>query len=72
MARSLENKDRIERGDQPIQHSHPPRRKAGLLSDSIRGVWHKKAVKELKVVGAYKQNFENKPSQLLNKSINEK
>ena len=31
-----------------------------------------KAVKELKVVGAYNQNFENKPSQLLNKSINEK
>ena len=31
-----------------------------------------KAVKELKVVGAYKQNFENKPNQLLNKSINEK
>jgi prephenate dehydratase len=31
-----------------------------------------KAVKELKVVGAYKQNFENKPSQLLNKSTNEK
>ena len=31
-----------------------------------------KAVKELKVVGAYKQNFENKPSQLLNYLINEK
>ena len=31
-----------------------------------------KAVKELKVVGAYKQNFENKPSQLLNNLINEK
>ena len=29
-------------------------------------------LKELKVVGAYNQNFENKPSQLLNKSINEK
>lgn len=30
------------------------------------------AVKELKVVGAYKQNFENKPSQILNTLINEK
>jgi prephenate dehydratase len=41
-----------------------------LFKDVIKVL--EKAVKELKVVGAYKQNFENKPSQLLNKSTNEK
>ncbi len=41
-----------------------------LFKDVIKVL--EKAVKELKVVGAYKQNFENKPSQLLNKLVNEK
>ena len=41
-----------------------------LFKDVIKVL--EKAVKELKVVGAYNQNFENKPSQLLNKTINEK
>ena len=41
-----------------------------LFKDVIKVL--EKAVKELKIVGAYKQNFENKPSQLLNKLVNEK
>tara|TARA_R110000787_G_scaffold96415_5_gene199788 strand:- start:5062 stop:5934 length:873 start_codon:yes stop_codon:yes gene_type:complete len=41
-----------------------------LFKDVIKVL--EKAVKELKVVGAYKQNFENKPSQLINNLINEK
>ena len=41
-----------------------------LFKDVIKVL--ENAVKELKVVGAYKQNFENKPSQLLNNLINEK
>ena len=31
-----------------------------------------KAVEELKIIGVYKQNFDNEPSQLLNTLINEK
>jgi prephenate dehydratase len=41
-----------------------------LFKDVIKVL--EKAVIELKVVGAYKQNFENKPSQLINSLINEK
>jgi prephenate dehydratase len=41
-----------------------------LFKDVIKVL--EKAVIELKVVGAYKQNFENKPSQLINNLINEK
>ena len=41
-----------------------------LFKDVIKVL--ENAVKELKVVGAYQQNFENKPSQLLNNLINEK
>jgi len=32
----------------------------------------KKAVKELKIIGIYKQNLENTPSQLINNLVNEK
>ena len=31
-----------------------------------------KAVEELKIIGVYKQNFDNEPSQLLKNLINEK
>ena len=41
-----------------------------LFKDVIKVL--ENAVKELKVVGAYQQNFENKPSQLLNNLIHEK
>lgn len=41
-----------------------------LFKDVIKVL--EKAVKELKVVGAYKQNYENEPSQLINNLINEK
>ncbi|MDG2052397.1 MAG: prephenate dehydratase [Flavobacteriaceae bacterium] len=41
-----------------------------LFKDVIKVM--EKAVKELKVIGAYKQNFANKPNQLLNNLINEK